>query len=415
MTTKHIDWDNGAVLEEHSKKKHAILQEYFRKYLITRCQLPKQERFRLVVVDGFAGGGQYQCGAFGSPLIFIDVLIHTINEINLRRSEKLMRPIQIECLIILNDSDKNIISLLKKNIAPHLLRSENTQNLRINVEYLSESFSIAYNNIKKILQKVRCGNVLFNLDQYSYDHVTTEVIRDIAGSWKKAEILLTFSIGSLLTFLSPNKELNRVPLEPELKKNIDAILENDKLLNKKVWLGKAEKIVFAYLKSCATYVSPFSIHNPDGWRYWLIHFANVYRARQVYNDVLHHSNSSQAHYGRVGLNMLSFDPRNDGQLYIFDDDSRKMAKESLYEDIPRLVAESGYTLLMEDFYAAAYSETPAHSEDIHDMIMENHELEVLTETGGKRRQANAIKPSDTLKLKTQKSFIFTFTDIPSKI
>jgi hypothetical protein len=106
--------------------------------------------------------------------------------------------------------------------------------------------------------------------------------------------------------------------------------------------------------------------------------------------------------------MLSYDPTHEGQLYLFNTDSRQAAKDALYDDIPRFVAESGDAITMHDFYAAAYSETPAHSEDIHEMIMENTDIEVITESGGTRRKANTIKPTDTLKMKDQKSFIFMF-------
>ena len=47
MVEKSYDWEDGAELEEHTKKKHQILREYFREYLITRCKLPQQEKFRL--------------------------------------------------------------------------------------------------------------------------------------------------------------------------------------------------------------------------------------------------------------------------------------------------------------------------------------------------------------------------------
>ena len=78
--------------------------------------------------------------------------------------------------------------------------------------------------------------------------------------------------------------------------------------------------MFDAFRMCARYVSPFSINNPDGWRYWLIHFANTYRARQVYNNVLHANSSTQAHFGRSGLNMLRYDPCHDGgSLYLFDE------------------------------------------------------------------------------------------------
>lgn len=81
----------------------------------------------------------------------------------------------------------------------------------------------------------------------------------------------------------------------------------DRLMSHGEWLGTAEKIVFDAFCHCAPYVSPFSINNPGGWRYWLIHFANFYRAREVYYNILHKNASLQAHFGRSGLHMLSHD------------------------------------------------------------------------------------------------------------
>lgn len=414
MARKDYDWDGGAELEAHTKKKHSILREYFRQYLIIRCQLPQQEKFRLAIVDGFSGAGLYKCGNFGSPLIFVDVLSKTTKEINLHRTSQGIRPIQIECLLLLNDKDKPAIEQLRKNIAPHLIAAkENSQNLYIEPEFMNDEFEAIYPQIKQRLKAAKCSNVLFNLDQCGYKHVTSTIIKDIVASWRSAEVLLTFMISSMLAYLSPRMEASGVPLEPGMQQKIDALLaDGDALLGKKQWLGEAEKIAYAYLNDCATYVSPFSIQNPGGWQYWLMHFANAYRARQVFNDVLHKDGASQAHYGRSGLNMLSYSPQDEVQLYLFSNDSRQSAKEALYDDIPRLVAKSGDTLAMQDFYAAAYSQTPAHSDDIHEMIIENPDMEVITDAGGKRRRANTIKASDTLKLKSQKSMFFMFSDTP---
>lgn len=410
MVKKTIDWKRGAKLEPHTKKKHAILREYFRQYLITRCQLPRQEKFRIAIIDGFSGGGGYECGSYGSPLIFAKVLIDTEREINLYRIDQGMKPINIECLLILNDADKSAIELVAERLAPLLIEAkESSEHLSIHVEYCNDIFENAYKYIKKRLVVAKCRNVFFNLDQCGYSHVTSEIIRDILSSWVSAEVLLTFMIDSMLAYLSPQGKKSGVPLEPEVKEKIDALLaDKEKLLGKREWLGEAEKITYYHLKNCSAYVSPFSINNPEGWRYWLMHFANSYRARQVYNDILHQNVGSQAHFGKCGLEMLSYDPSNEGQLYLFDTNSRELAKNALYDDIPRFVAESGDTLPMQEFYAAAYSETPAHSDDIHEMIMLNPDLEVITETGGYRRKPNSIKPSDTLKLKSQTSMYFMF-------
>jgi hypothetical protein len=137
------------------------------------------------------------------------------------------------------------------------------------------------------------------------------------------------------------------------------------MMNQQAWLGTAEQIVFQAFKECAPYVSPFSIHNPEGWRYWLLHFANSFRARQEYNNILHENSSMQAHFGRSGLNMLSFDPSEGGSLYLFDVSGREIAKKELGDDIPRLVTEYGDALNVGEFYEAIYKMTPAHKDDIH--------------------------------------------------
>ncbi len=409
MTRKRYDWDCGATLEDHTKKKHSILKEYFRQYLITRCQLPQQEKFRLAVIDGFSGAGLYKCGAYGSPLIFVDVLDSTTQEINLRRINQGMKPIQIECLLVLNDEIEAVTDQLRQTISPLLAGvAETSKNLHIETQFYSKSFENLYPEIKQRIFAARCSNVLFNLDQCGYSHVSPETIRDIIGSWRSAEVILTFMISSLLAYLSPNKDNSGVPLDPETRSQIDVLIQDEALLNKPDWLGRAEIMVYEQYKKCATYVSPFSINNPSGWRYWLMHYASNYRARQVYNNVLHQDGAQQAHFGRSGLRMLSYDPQDEGQLYLFDNDSRQAAKESLHDDIPRLVAESGDALSMEEFYATAYSETPAHSDDIHEMIIENPDMQVVTDAGGERRHAHTIKTGDTLKLKSQKSMFFMF-------
>lgn len=410
MVGKSYDWEGGAELEEHTKKKHQILREYFREYLITRCKLPQQEKFRLAIIDGFAGGGLYACGGFGSPLIFIDVLIKTSIEINIERDKQGLKPLGIECYLVLNDKTTPVVEQLKRNVSPLLLEAESIEQLYIHTYYCSGEFELIYPEIKQRLIAEKYRNVFFNLDQCGYSQVTSPIIRDIILSWKSAEIFLTFMIKSLLTYLSPNSKSNGVPLEPEMRQKIDALLkDSDSIMGKREWLAEAELIAFHHLKDCAAFVSPFSIQNPSGWQYWLMHFATSYRARQVYNDVLHRC-GAQAHFGRSGLKMLSYNPNCEGQLYLFDKSSREAAKEALYDDIPRFVAESGDALSMHEFYVSAYSETPAHSEDIHEIIMSNEDMEVITESGGRRRQANTIKPSDTLKIKSQKSFFFLFPD-----
>jgi len=124
--------------------------------------------------------------------------------------------------------------------------------------------------------------------------------------------------------LSPYKDHNGGPLEENVKVQIQSILNSDDgLINKTEWLESVEQIVFGSLKECAPYVSPFSMNNPSGWQYWLMHFANSHRARQVYNNVLYENENMQAHLGRSGLKMLPYDPSHEGQLCLFNETARE--------------------------------------------------------------------------------------------
>lgn len=408
MVKKSYEWVSGAKLEDHSRRKHKILREYFFSYLRVRCQHPQQSRFRLAVVDGFAGGGRYSCGTAGSPVIFLEVLKNATDFVNTHRLDQGLGAIDIECLLVLNDADRNVVELLKSIVGPLCaVIAQTVPRLHIHVEYLNNTFEMAYPAIKTILFQGRYRNVLFNLDQYGHSHVERRTLVDIMRTYPSAEVFYTFAVEALVSFLRKSEPtLLAAQLACFGFEKDDLICLQD-VMNKSSWLGAAERLVFESFQTCAPFVSPFSINNPDGWRYWFIHFANFYRARQVYNNILHDNSGAQAHFGRSGLNMLSYDPGHDGgTLYLFDESDRQRAKEQLLNDIPRLVSKSGDVVKMLEFYESIYNITPAHTDDVHAAIISNPDMEIITPAGGGRRKANTISVGDIIKLKSQKSFLF---------
>lgn len=410
MAEKRYEWLDGATLEEHSRRKHKILREYFHRYLVVRCQVPQATRFRLAIVDGFAGGGQYKCGAPGSPVIFLEELQKALEAVNLQRVSSGLGIIEIECLMILNDQSGEALEVLRGHLAPLLGGvTENCPSLHVRIEFLNSGFEAAFAGIRNLLAAGRYRNVLFNLDQCGHSHVDRQTLIEIMRTYPSVEIFYTFAIEALLAFLQKSEPIMLATQLRHLGIGTNELAILNATMSKGSWLRTAERIVFEAYRSCAPYVSPFSINNPDGWRYWLIHFANVYRARQVYNNVLHDNSSMQAHYGRSGLNMLSYDPRHDdGSLYLFDVSGRQQAIGQLLEDIPRLVSESGDVLEVSEFYESIYNTTPAHADDVHQAIIDNPDIEVLTPGGGERRKANTIAAGDVLRLKNQKSFFPMF-------
>jgi three-Cys-motif partner protein len=417
MVEKRYAWANGAILEDHSRRKHKILREYLFNYLAVRCQLPQQSRFRLAIIDGFAGGGRYVCGAAGSPIIFLEELNNAVQAVNLQRAAQKFGTIEVECLLILNDDDREVIEVLKGNVTPlHAAIKQAVPALHLRIQYLNQTFENVYPMVKRLLTDGRYRNVLFNLDQCGHSHVERKTLTDIMRSFPSAEVFYTFAIEALISFLRKSEpaylasQLAHIGLGRNDLKNLEG------LISRKEWLGAAERVVFEAFRTCAPFVSPFSINNPDGWRYWLIHFANSYRARQVYNNILHNNSSAQAHFGRSGLNMLAYSPEHEGGLlYLFDDPDRQVAKAQLYDDIPRLVSESGDAIDMATFYSSIYNITPAHADDIHEAIIDNPDFEVITPTGGKRRKASGIAVNDFIKLNKQTSFFPMFLGSAAKI
>ncbi len=280
MVAKPYGWEEGAVLEEHSRRKHKVLREYFRQYILVRCQMPKQSKFRLAIVDGFSGAGRYGCGSPGSPIIFLEVLASTLNEINTRKAAEGLPTVEIECFLQLNDFKPHVIELLKTNLAPIISEAKETcPKLKLMVEFSIGKFEEQYPNISSRIETGRFRNVIYNLDQCGHSHVERSTLLKIMRSEKSVEIFYTYFIRTLITFLDKanpeavNRKFRYLQIDPDQFNFLDAQISN------REWMGAAEKLVFDHFRECAPFVSPFSIHNPKGWQYWFIHFARSHRAR----------------------------------------------------------------------------------------------------------------------------------------
>lgn len=406
MSKKGYEWEKGAPLLPHTARKLKVLSEYFAEYLRIRCcKVPMQGQFRLAIVDGFSGAGRYSQGEPGSPLVFLEVLDRTISEIDTVRAASGFKALQYQCLLIFNDLDKSVCEQLNRHVAPRLAEiRERHPHLTVEVRIENRLFSHLYPEAKARLEADGYRNVLFNLDQCGDIAVGRSTISDILQTFNSAEVFLTFAIESLVAYLKKRDPQALQRRLAHLDLQSDDLAELDAMMNRQMWLATAERLVFDQLASAAAFVSPFSLHNPDGWRYWLMHFSKSPRARQVYNDILHDNANAQAHFGRAGLEMFSFDPSREGALYLFDFDGRKLAKEQLMGDIPRVISGFGDAITVGDFNQQIYSRTPAHSDDIRAAIFENPDLEVLTPNGQPRRSPLRMHADDVLRVSRQTSF-----------
>lgn len=160
MVVKSYTFSQGAKLDDHTKQKHKILRQYFERYLTVRCQLPQQSKFRLAIVDGFAGGGRYEDGSPGSPIILP------------KRSLKLQRASMFDAqqtkwlscrssVCLSSTTRTRQLEFLKSQMAPLLAAlKDSVPKLYLKVVYLNQEFETAYPEIKTLLETGRYPNVL---------------------------------------------------------------------------------------------------------------------------------------------------------------------------------------------------------------------------------------------------------------
>ena len=408
MTEKPYNWKEGAELQEHSRAKHAVQERYLANYIRERCKNPMWENFNFAIVDGFSGGGVYKGKIPGSPVILANTLLTTVKKINFERTLRGHRTVNVKCLMIMNDLNVDAIHSLKEQMAPCEAKSrESGSGVNLITEYHADKFENKVDEFIKRIASERYGSVLYYLDQCGYSKVAISTIHNLMKSARSVEVFLTYAIQSLLTFLrkdNPEKLANNLN---HLGVREDDILTIDERIGKKEMLGQMERLVHNTFSKTSDYFSPFAINNPDGWKYWLMHFVKNAQGRVVFNEVLHSLEGTQAHCGGSGLKMFSHNPKDkhQGALFEFDEWARNSSREQLCEDVVRFMCDyKDETVDAETFLMHAFKETPALSDDIKTALIDSPDINIITKNGGSRRTHKGIHPTDIIKKNPQARF-----------
>lgn len=116
MAKKHYSWRDGpATLERHSLTKHEVLVEYLKRYFTQRTLNARgRDRFRITLVDGFCGGGEYllrDTGQLieGSPLRILKAVNEAQALVNLDR----VKPLLLDVQYIFVDENKAAVEYLR--------------------------------------------------------------------------------------------------------------------------------------------------------------------------------------------------------------------------------------------------------------------------------------------------------------
>lgn len=415
MTEVHYDWAPGEeypIIQQHSIAKHEILRAYLIAYIQTLISNPNREEFRLALIDGFAGGGVYRHASdgrevLGSPFIMLDAAREAEFTINQHRS----KPVTLKIDYFFIEKDLAAATLLRQEATARGYGSRLENDIFI---YNSSFDDKAAAIIEFVQQKMpRSGRAIFLLDQYGYSKVPTGLINTIIRTLPGSEVLLTFAVDSLLTYITDKNAqtqalLNKIGTPDVLR---ERTIEDIK---------RSERDWRLFIQSClyrdlvdncgAKFYTLFFIRSSKGHGdYWLIHFSQRARARDVMTRIHWEKNTSFIHYGGPGVDMfkaLGYVPNSDASFtkqeslgFCFDDDALTSSVNVLMDQLPRLVYHDDEGITFSELYATTCNTSPA-SADVYRKalgeLMAIKEVVVVSKDGIERRSANRIHDTDTL-------------------
>jgi len=419
MTRQHYKWEDQAKLGYHSLVKHKILRDYICAYVSTLTSNIKIDHFRLALVDGFAGGGKYIAEwngetVYGSPFAMLDAC-HEAQAAGQALREK---PFKLDTRFYFVEKSKEAHALLSTTLKDRGYgQHESSGN---NIMLFHSDFEYSYKKIIADIQKhSTTARSIFLLDQYGYSEVPQDMVRHIFRQLPGAEVILTFNVDSLLTYL--NRE-NLLAFHKKTGFQVEGLLESglcDKEKRPKEWRLAAQAILHSNLvNGCfpdgvghhtTFYIRAVSGHGD----YWLVHLSRNLTARNVMVDIHWLHGNHFVHYGGSGLDMYclrGFNVQAEADMFGFDEYAQDATQRNLQEQIPRLITNNHPNgITYRNLLAGQANYTPARDQDLRDILCNQgvrKELVILSPNGKRRRDRTAPENNDIIIPNPQKQIIF---------
>ncbi len=420
MSKSEYLWAPGEqppLIEDQSLAKHQVLRQYLRTYVGVLTSNPAMERFRLTLVDGFAGGGMYTThrGELhpGSPL----QMIHAMEEASVVASARRDKGFLLDVNFIFTEkeraSNEVLAAVLKADRASCMFMRDGR------IFHWPGTFEEHVSRIvEHVRQRGRSRRAIFVLDQYGYSDVPLSRIGYILSELPNAEVLLTFATDWLVDYMSGSgKGVGRARLgELGLLGMEGAFDEILKIKDGKDprWRRAVQSLLHRDLVqgAGAEFFTPFFIVSPRAHReYWFMHLSRHMRARDEMAKLHWSLQNRFAHYGRWGLGMLGYDPMNDSQvssqqIVDFSDGASQEVFARLGVEVPRWLRDcKAGGVPFKDFFRLVCNDTPATSDHLRSLIQDLSrvgEIEVLNaDTGAARRRGVQLRDQDIVRCPRQ--------------
>lgn len=407
------------VIQDHSLAKHEVLSRYLRVYVEVLTVNVVMDRFRLTLVDGFAGGGSYLTSRgevhHGSPL----QMIHAMQEAQVVADTRRKKDFLLDVDFFFVEKKQQNLEVLEATLRLDAAAAAYARQGRIHVVPCAFE-DCAQNIIDYVSTKGRAGRVIFLLDQYGYSGVPLSTLRTIFSRLPNAEVLLTFATDWLIDYMSAEGTITRSRLGDmgllELADQFDVLLACRQHRDPR-WRRLVQSILHHDLvqQSGAKYFTPFFIVSPKAHReYWFVHLSGHSRARDEMAKLHWALENRFAHYGRHGLGMLGYDPREDVLLsaqlpFNFSGASSTVLMQRLMDEIPRRLHGHSDGIGFADFFDGLCNETPATRDQFQDALRElsfEKRIEILDANAKVRRLDVRINGEDRVRLTSQVTLDF---------
>jgi len=417
MATKHYDWKLGKPLPKigaHSIAKHDVFATYIDSYINILSSNPRRRELNLTIVDGFCGGGAYQNGSVivpGSPLRVLRAVKAAEARLTLTRQNGF----EMKSQFFFVDKQSEHIEFLQHELMQSEFRADVGATISVSTGLFEEK---AAEIIEFIKARGPSHRALFFLDQYGWSAVSLATVRQIFASLRNPEVLITFSVDSLIDYFS----------DQTARTSGGQAIELDAATSEAIKALKTEQgqrhliqgILYRHIISStgADYYTPFFIRSADSRRsYWLLHLSKHARARDEMARLHWTMSNTFSHPGGAGFHALGFDPNvdpNQSKLeFDFGVNARADSLAAAIDQLPRMIrddaTDTATPVTIGDLFRAHCNETPLTFQLVTEAVTQlrdNYdEIDVFTREGKLRPAAKILRWDDQVRNKPQKSFI----------
>lgn len=381
-------------ISHHSKAKLAALRLYLHNYFDKLNIQLIRDKFKLDLIDGFAGGGIYQDGnevISGSPLIMLEEAKEAEHRLLQRQTKRL----DIDIKYYFVDA--------KRQHTEHLRRVLEERDYQIGGDKIAIYTSEFGDVVDKIIGSVkrrqpRSGRSIFLLDQCGYSQVHLSMVRKIFYELKNAEVIMTFAADALINFLHDSPQMaSRVAPLGISKERFDALLESKHDGGRALVQRQLKDHLIEGTK--APFFTPFFIRPAASHRaLWFVHLSRHPTARDVMVGVHWSLSNTFEHYGPGGFGMLGWEALRCDNIQVFnfhENDASALRDEFIQKFPERLknIAKGG-GVSVEDIHKECANQTAARFSDMDSALLElfrAQEINILNADGRKPRSRTVLR------------------------